>query len=82
MERLIARLGYWLGLLCIVVAVLWRGFMVISDRIPAQMGSVWYSSMWKVGVMLLVISIASVNYAWLHEKKAEKPSEKPVARAA
>ncbi len=81
MERQLARYGYWFGLVCVAISVLWRIFTVIPS-FPHQFRSLSYNSFFNAGAVFLLISIASVNYAWLREKKAEKSPEKPLARAA
>ena len=81
MERQIARYTYWIGLLCVAVSLVWRAAMAVN-LIQEHMGGMWYSSFWKAGVVFLVVSVASVNFAWLQEKKEEKPAEKSTARAA
>lgn len=69
MDRQIARLSYWIGLVCLVVSVVWRVVMMVAHAVPEKLGPVSYTSFWKVGGLLLLLSIASVNYAWLEEKK-------------
>jgi len=84
MVKQVARYSYWIGLVCMAISVVWRAVMMVPHTIPEQVGPVWYSSFWKAGAIFLLVSIASVGYAWLHgqEKPAEKRAEKTFARAA
>ncbi len=68
MERLIARIGYWLGLLCMVIAVVWRGLNAFGIFLPDKLTqgiTIWYMSFVKASVLFLLLAIASANYVWL-----------------
>jgi len=82
MDKQIARYSYWIGLACVAITVVWRALMQVWPGIPGTLGAVWYSSFWKAGVVLLVVSIASVNYAWLRQEATQGRAEKTTARAA
>jgi len=72
MEKLIARGSYWLGIACLVIAVIWRIVNVFWS---------WHSSASTAGpsmghltfmhgsILFLVATIASVGYAWLNSQK-------------
>jgi hypothetical protein len=83
MEKLIARWSYWLGIACMVIAVIWKIVVVFRYwHSPAStMGAatpgattaaavVGYSMFLHGSIMFLVATIASVGYAWL---KSQKP---------
>jgi hypothetical protein len=73
MERLIARFSYWMGLVCVVMAVCLRGLNLIGILRPSHLEAgitIWYMSFFKGALLFLLLAIAAANYAWLTEPKA------------
>ncbi len=72
MERLIARIGYWLGLVCVVIALVWRGLnafgIFLPDKVSQGVG-IGYMSFVKASVLFLLVAIASANYVWVKGQK-------------
>ncbi len=72
MEKLIARWSYWLGIACLVLAVIWKIVNIFWS---------WHSSASTPGsiigpltflhasILLLVATIATVGYVWLNSQK-------------
>lgn len=72
MEKLIARWSYWLGLACLVIAVIWRavnafGFLLPLSVVPGH--TVWYLSFFHGSILFFVATIASTCFAWLNSQK-------------
>lgn len=72
MEKLVARIGYWVGLVCMAIAVVWRGLnafgILVQERLT-QGVSIWYMSFVKASVLFLLVAIASANYVWVKGQK-------------
>jgi hypothetical protein len=64
MEKKILQYSYWLGLLCAVLAILWRGTNAagyfLASVVPGV--TVYYQSFYKGAVLLLLIAVASESY--------------------
>ncbi len=69
MEKSLAHGSYWLGVVCSLVAVVWKGLEVLNVA-PEAFGSVKYMTLYKGGLLLLLISIATAGCAWLKSQKA------------
>ncbi len=62
----VVRWSYYLGLVAGLVALGWRGLMTLGYAIPERiiMGQTLYDmSFYKGALLLLVVSMASANYA-------------------
>ena len=73
MERNIVHWSYWLGIACLVIALLWRAFNALGIWLPATItpgNTVYYMSFYKASLLFFVAAIASANYALL---KSQKP---------
>ena len=67
MERHILLWSYWLGLACLIIAVVWR----VSNVFGLAVGnSISPSTFYKGSLLLLVAAIASASYASF---KSQKP---------
>jgi hypothetical protein len=65
MERQITRVSYWLGLACVAIALVMRGFNAIGFWIPGnviQGVTIWYMSFYKGALLFLLVPIAAANY--------------------
>lgn len=72
MEKRMAILSYWLGLLCAALTVVLRGLAAIGvfpNLVPAAGSPVSYNTFLRGGVLLLVLSIASSLLAGLRSGK-------------
>ena len=71
MEKLIARLSYWLGIACLVIAVIWRivnifRFWQSSAGTP---GAIGHGAFLHASMLFFVATVATVCYAWLNSQK-------------
>ena len=72
MEKLIARWSYWLGIACLIVAVLWRvlnafGFWAPLIITPGR--TIWYLSFLHASILFFVAAIATACYTWINSQK-------------
>ncbi len=68
MEREIARWSYWLGVVCGVLAMLWRGLIALGlplTGITTLGNYVAPMTLYKGAVLFLLAGIATANYTWL-----------------
>jgi hypothetical protein len=66
MEKHIVHWSYWLGIACLVIALLWRAFSALGMWLPATItpgNTVYYMSFYKASLLFFVAAIASANYA-------------------
>jgi hypothetical protein len=65
MERKILQYSYWLGVVCVVVAIVWRGCnalgFFLANVVPGI--TVSYQSFLKGAVLLLLTAIATQAYS-------------------
>ncbi len=61
MERQILTYSYWLGVVCLVVTLVWRGLHALG--IGCSFGAIGYTTFFKGAVLLFVAAIASASYA-------------------
>ena len=72
MEKLIARSSYWLAVVCLVIAVIWRAFNALGLWMPltiVQGHTIWYLSFFHGSILFFVATIATVCYGWLNSQK-------------
>ena len=69
MEKQIVQVSYWLGLASSLIAVVWKGLEALHAA-PSGFGSVNYMTIYKGGLLFLLISIATAGCAWLKSQKA------------
>ena len=72
MEKHIVRYSYWLGVVCLVIAFVWRALGAIGVNIPAlgaPAGVVTYMSAYKAAVLFFLLAIATSNVAWYQGHK-------------
>ena len=67
MERQILRWSYWLGLACLIIAVVWRVANVFGLALNAPIVPLTF---YKGSLLLLVAAIASASYAGF---KSQRP---------
>ena len=68
MEKHILQWSYWLGLAISLLAMVWRGLAILGVM-PEGFGSLMYSTLYKGGVLFLLISIATAMCTWLKGQK-------------
>ena len=61
MEKQVLTYSYWLGVVCLVVTVLWRGLELLG--IDGSFGGIGHTTFFKGAVLLFVAAIASASYA-------------------
>jgi hypothetical protein len=67
MERQILHWSYWLGLACLIIAVVWRIVNIFGRGLDMPIGAL---TLYKGSLLLLVAAIASASYAGF---KAQRP---------
>ena len=68
MEKRIAQLSYWLGVVCLLIAVIWRILNAFGrlDFVTVAPGhAVRYMSFFDGSILFFVATLATVSYAWL-----------------
>ena len=69
MEKPIAQGSYWLGVASSVLALAWKGLQAVHV-LPESLGNFKYMTLYKGGLLFLMIAIASSACAWLKNQKA------------
>lgn len=64
MEKHIGRYSYLLGLICVVIAIVWRGLIAVGLSLPERVGHVYYETFLKAAGLLLLLAIASAAESW------------------
>ena len=72
MEKLIANGSYWLGIVCLVIAAVWRaaaafGLWVPSSSTPAH--AIGHVTFLHASLLFFVTAIATASNAWLNSQK-------------
>jgi len=68
MEKYLVQGSFWLGLASSVVALVWKGLDVLNV-VAGGLGGVTYMTLYKGGLLFLVISIATTGYVGLRSQK-------------
>ena len=68
MEKHLAQGSYWLGIVCAVVALAWKGLAALKLA-PGAFGELQYTTFYKGGLLVLLIPIATAGCAWLKSQK-------------
>jgi hypothetical protein len=68
MEKYILRWSYWLGVISVVVAIVWRVLIVAVGK-PLGFGGLAYMSAYKGALLLLSVAVATTCYAWFKTQK-------------
>jgi hypothetical protein len=72
MEKQIARWSYWLGIACLVIALVWRTLNAFGLWLPMTVTpghTVWYLSFFHASILFFAATIATVCYAWLNSRQ-------------
>lgn len=72
MEKHILRWSYWLGIACLVIALVWRGINAFGIWLPPSTTpgyTIWYLSFFRGSLLFFVASIATANYIWVDLRK-------------
>jgi hypothetical protein len=67
MEKHILRWSYWLGIVSVVVAVVWRVVVALVGRLDVR--GLDYMTAYKAGLLLLLVAIATACYAMVKGPK-------------
>lgn len=73
MEKHILRWSYWLGIVSLVIAIVWRalnGLGLGSASLLIRGESVYSMSFYKASLLLFVAAIATANYG---SSKSQRP---------
>ncbi len=69
MEKQIAQGSYWLGLVSSLLAVVWKGLEALHVA-PGGFGTLRYMTLYKGGLLFLLIALATAGCAWVKSQKA------------
>ena len=69
MEKHITHWGYWLGVACFAIALVWRALNGFGVG-PTALQSFGYTAFYKAALLLFVTTIATANYAWIKGQKS------------
>ena len=72
MEKQIGRYSYWLGIACLVIAVVWRILNAFGLWLPVNVTpghTVWYLSFFHGSILFFVATIATTCFTWLNSKQ-------------
>ena len=72
MERNIVHWIYWLGILSLLIALLWRAFNALGLWLPMHIRegeTVYEMSFYKASLLFFIAAIASSHYAWFKSQK-------------
>jgi hypothetical protein len=72
MEKMVSQLSYWLGLACVAIALVMRGFNALGVWMPGTViegVTIWYMSFYKGALLFLLVSIAA-NSEWFRHHKS------------
>ena len=74
MEKRLVTPAYWIGIFCVVVAIVTRGLAMVGvfTLQSASTGKVWasYRDFLEAAILFFVMAIASAVIAWAKEQKA------------
>ena len=73
MEKLIMRWSYWLGVICVVLAVVTRilnTFGVPTVLMQTKGNSISFRTFVDGSLLFLITSIATAGYAWFNQQKS------------
>jgi hypothetical protein len=70
MQKMIFQCSYWLGILCVGVAVVLRMMVALRLGVSQQI-TTWYGSFYRGALLLLVIAIASACSALFASQKQQ-----------
>jgi len=68
MERHILRWSYWLGIVGLIIAVLWKAVATLGIPLPGSQFN-FALTFYKGSLLLLVAAIASASYAQFGSQK-------------
>ncbi len=75
MEKYILQWSYWLGVACLVIALVWRVLNALGSFLPLPMffatgKFVWYGGFLRWGLLFFVTTISSASYIGLRSPKS------------
>jgi hypothetical protein len=69
MEKLFTQVSYWPGMVCLVIAVVWRIVSVFRGSATAGGPAIGHVAFMHGSILFLVAAIATVCYAWFNSQK-------------
>jgi len=72
MEKLIVRVSYWLGIACLVIAVIWRIVNIFRfwQSPTGTPGALGHPAFLHASILFLVATVATVAYSWFNSQKS------------
>lgn len=73
MEKHILRWSYWLGIVSLVIAAVWKAFNALGLTLPmlfTKDQTIFYLTFYKASLLLFVAAIATANYG---SSKSQRP---------
>jgi hypothetical protein len=73
MEKHILRWSYWLGIVSLIIAAVWKAFSAFGLTLPmlfTKDQSIFYLTFYKASLLLLLAAIATASYGSL---KSQRP---------
>ncbi len=74
MEKHVIKWSYWLGIACLVIAVIWRAMNALGLLLPLTITpghTIWYLSFFHASILFFVTTIATANYSWFNSRKSQ-----------
>ena len=68
MEKHILKWSYWLGVISVALALVWRVAAVLAGRLEIR--GLDYMTAYKAGVLLLLVAVATACYTMVKAPKA------------
>jgi hypothetical protein len=68
MEKQIVTYTYWLGIISMAVALVWRALNAVGVKDTVM--TITYMSFYKGALLFFLTAVATTSYAWL---KSQKP---------
>ncbi len=69
MEKHVIRWSYWVGMVCVAIAIGWRGLNTFG-WLPEMLRNTAYMTFYKGALLFLLVSIATANSAWFKSQKS------------
>ena len=78
MEKIIARWSYWMGISCVIVAIIWKGGNAFGlwRALPPTPADISYWSFFNASLLFFATSISSACRVWLKAVSKETAPRK------
>ena len=68
MEKQIVPYTYWLGVISMAVALVWRALNAVG--LKGMVMTITYMTFYKGAVLFFLMAVATTSYSWLKSKKS------------